>query len=113
MSKDFHFKLYSQLLAAANINNTIMTDPKITLLDCNILCLVRSFNDSGQKCYMTNEQLANTFLSCEKTIKASLNRLYWRGFISSEGTKKRVLTYNADAVNNFIQEMLIRGNFFH
>lgn len=108
MSKDFHFKIYSSLLTAAHINNTIMTDPKITMLDCNILCLVRSFHDSGLQCYMTNEQLAKIFLTSERTVKTSLNRLYWRGFITSAGTKKRILQYNADQVNAFIQEMIIR-----
>ena len=83
MFKDFHFKIYSSLLRAAHTNNTTTTDPKITMLDCNILCLVRSFHDSNKKCYITNEQLAQIFLTSEKTIKTSLTRLYWRGFITS------------------------------
>lgn len=113
MAKEFHYKIYSNLLSAAHINNTIMTDPKISLLDCNILCLIRSFHDSHKQCYMTNEQLSKTFLASEKTIKASLNRLYWRGFIRSEGTRKRILTYQSNQVENFIQEMFIRGKNFH
>lgn len=108
----FHFKIYSSLLTAAHINNTITTDPKLSLLDCNILCLVRSFHDSKKECYITTEQLAKTFLVSEKTIKASLNRLYWRGFVTSEGTKKRILKYQPDQVEKFIQEMAIRGKNF-
>lgn len=114
MSREFNFKMYSNLLAASHINNTIMTDPKVSMLDCNILCLVRSFYDSGRQCYMTNEQLAKTFLSCEKTIKTSLNRLYWRGFIKRDeivvnNTKKRVLLYQPEIVDKFVQNMLLAG----
>ena len=114
MAQEFHFKIYSSFLAAAHINNTIMTDPKISLLDCNILSLVRSFHDSSRRCYMTNEQLAKIFLSCEKTIKTSLNRLYWRGFVTSEQVpygsgKKRILVYRPQEVEKFIQEMRIAG----
>ncbi len=104
----FHFKIYSNLLTAAHINNTTMTDEKLTLLDCNILCLIKSFHDSGRPFYMTNEQLAKTFLTSERTVKTSLNRLYWRNFISSTGTKKRIIKYNSDQVEAFIQKMLIR-----
>lgn len=114
MTKDFHYKVYSNILTAAHINNTIMTDPKISMLDCNLLCLIRSFHDSSKQCYMTNEQLAKTFLSCEKTIKTALNRLYWRNFIKREevnqdGTKKRILIYQPQEVNKFIQNMLAAG----
>ena len=114
MAQEFHFKIYSNFLAAAHINNTIMPDPKISLLDCNILSLVRSFHDSNRHCYMTNEQLAKIFLSCEKTIKTSLNRLYWRGFVASEQVpyesgKKRILVYRPQEVEKFIQEMRIAG----
>lgn len=108
MTKDFHFKIYSSLLAAAHINNTTMTDEKITMLDCNILSLIRSFHDSGKQFYMTNEQLAKTFLTSERTIKTSLNRLYWRGFIKSQGTKKRILVYDADEVDQFVNKMFIQ-----
>ena len=107
MFKDFHFKIYSSILTAAHINNTTRTDPKISMLDCNILCLVRSFHDSGKECYMTNEQLAKIFLTSERTIKSALNRLYWRGFIKSQGTKKRILVYDAEEVEKFVQEMFI------
>lgn len=107
MMKDFHYKVYSSLLAAAHINNTTMMDDKLSLLDCNILCLVRSFYDSGKECYMTNEQLAQTFLSCERTVKSSLKRLYWRGFIVHKmEAKKRILVYQPKEVERFIQKML-------
>ena len=105
MSKDFHFKIYSSLLNAAHINNTTMMGEKLTMLDCSILSLIRSFHESGRQFYMTNEQLAKTFLTSERTVKTSLNRLYWRGFIKSQGTKKRILVYDADEVDKFIQHM--------
>ena len=109
MTKDFHFKVYSNLLAAAHINNTTMMDDKLTILDCNILCLVKSFHDSDRECYMTNEQLARTFLSCERTIKSSLKRLYWRGFLKhSMSAKKRTLVYQPEEVDKFIQKMLLQ-----
>ena len=104
--KDFHFKIYSSILNAAHINNTTTMNEKLSILDCNILCLVRSFYEAKQQCYITNEQLAQTFLVTEKTIKSSLTRLYWRGFIKNEGTKKRILTYQPQQVDQFVQEML-------
>lgn len=104
--KDFHYKVYSSLLNAAHINNTTRTDSKLSVLDCNILCLVRSFYEAKKPCYMTNEQLAKTFLVTEKTIKTSLTKLYWRGFLTTNGTKMRVLTYQPDKVNEFINKML-------
>lgn len=112
MFKDFHFKVYSSLLNAAYINNTTTTDEKISMLDCNILSLIRSFHDSKKQCYMTNEQLAKTFLVTERTIQSSLSRLYWRGFIKSEqikhdGVNKRVLFYQENAVKNFIAKMTV------
>jgi predicted HTH transcriptional regulator len=61
---------------------------------------------------MTNEQLAKMFLVTENTVKASLNRLYWRGFIKSEGKKKRVITYIPEEIDKFIQEMNFIGTKF-
>lgn len=117
MGKNFHYKVYTDILSAARIHNRIMPGDKMSLLDCNMLCLVRSFHDSKKQCYMTNEQLANTFLACERTIKSSLNRLYWQGLISHQeiiinGVKKRIIKYEPEKVAEFIQEMLSAGKNF-
>ena len=117
MGKNFHYKVYTDILTAARINNTIMACDKMSLLDCNILCLARSFHDSNKQCYMTNEQLASTFLACERTIKSSLNRLYWQGLLSHQeiilnGSKKRIIKYEPEAVEQFIQKMMLAGKNF-
>ena len=110
MSKDFHYKNYYSLNEAFQIYNNIMPGEKFTLIDYNILSLVRSFHDSGQKFYMSNDQLAAMFYACEKTIRSSINRLCKFGFVTKQNIdnnrlKGRYLIYNYDKVQEFINGM--------
>ena len=110
MAKDYNYKNYFNLSEAMHIYNTIMPNPKFTLLDYNLLCLIRSFADNNQQFYMTNDQLAKLFLSCEKTVRSSIKRLCDAQLISKANIdgnrlKGRYLIYNPDKVAVFISEM--------
>lgn len=114
MSKDYNYKNYFSISEAMKIYNTIMPGPKFTLLDYNLLCLVKSFNDSGNAFYMTNEQLAALFFSCEKTVRSSISRLCAAGLIKKElidnnRLKGRYLIYQPEAMQKFISEMKFSG----
>lgn len=100
---------------AMKIHNNIIPENNFTLLDLSILCLTKSFANTGHKCYMTNKQLGDYLMATEKTVQTSINRLCTAGFISKEqfyayGTKKRNLIYNASAVQNFITKMQEENN---
>ena len=112
MSKDYNYKNYFNISEAMKIHNTIMPGPKFTLLDYNILCLARSFFEASQNFYMTNEQLAELFFSCEKTVRSSISRLCAAGLITKElidnnRLKGRYLIYQSTNVQRFITEMHI------
>lgn len=115
MGKDFHYKNYSSINDAMYISNTIMTTDKFTLLDYNLLCLVRSFYDSNKKFYMTNEQLSKIFFASERTVRYSIERLCKHEFLSKEfiennRLKGRYLIYQKDNVERFIESMKIAAN---
>lgn len=110
MAKDYNYKNYFRISEAMRIHNTIMPGPKFTLLDFNILCLIKSFHVSGKKFYITNDQLAKQFLSSEKTIRTSIDRLCAAQLIKKElidgnRHKGRYLTYQKDKVDTFVNEM--------
>ena len=112
MPKDYNYKNYFSISEAMKIHNTIMPGPKFTLLDYNILCLTRSFFEASQSFYMTNEQLAELFFSCEKTVRSSISRLCATGLLKKElidnnRLKGRYLIYQPINVQRFITEMRI------
>lgn len=82
MEKDYSYINYLNISEAMSKSNI-----KFTLLDFNILCLVESFNKSGQNFYMTNDQLAKIMLSCERTIRTSINHLCAAGLLKKQYTK--------------------------
>ena len=100
-----------ELGKAMKTHNNIMPGDKFTLLDLNILCLAKSFSNTGNKLYMTNKQLGEYFMATEKTVQTSINRLCAAGFIDKEhfyaayGVKKRNLIYNDWAVQKFLSEL--------
>ena len=110
MAKEYNYKNHSRISEAMRIHNTIMPGPKFTLLDFNILCLIKSFHVSGKKFYISNDQLADQLLSSEKTIRSSINRLCDAQLIKKEligGNRKngKYLIYQSDKVETFISEM--------
>ena len=106
MPKDFYYKNYSSINTAMQTHNSIMPGETFTLIDYNLLCLAKSFYDSNQQLYMTNEQLAAQFFACEKTIRNSINRLCRFGFLKKEKIfKNRYLVYQPQTVEKFILDM--------
>ena len=92
------------------IHNSIMPGPKFTLLDYNILCLVKSFNETGNCFYMSNDHLAKELFSCEKTVRSSIKRLceyklLRKEYIENNRLKGRYLTYQEDQVQHFVSDM--------
>ena len=91
-------------------HNSIMPGAKFTLLDYNLLCLVKSFNETGNSFYMSNDQLASELFSCEKTVRSSIKRLcehqlLKKEYIEGNRLKGRYLIYQEEAVNKFIAAM--------
>lgn len=110
MSKNYTYKNYFNISEAMVTHNNTMPGPKFTLLDYNILCLVKSFHESKSKFYMSNEQLAAQLFSCEKTVRTSIKRLCAAGllqkdYIDNNRLKGRYLTYQPDNVEKFITDM--------
>lgn len=106
----FSFVVDLDIGHAMKIYNNIMPGKKFTTLDLNILCLARSFYNSGNKLYMTCKQLGEYFLATENTVQASINRLCAAGLLISEqfyinNTKRRNLIYQQAAVQKFTSDM--------
>ena len=105
----YNFQIHSDIMYAINRHNAIMCEERFTLLDANILCLIKSFNDNNQKFYMSNQELKQLFLSDPGTIQRSIDRLIRKGLIKKEieymdMRKKRYLTYQRDAVDSLINQ---------
>lgn len=104
MDKQYYYKTDVNLLkAASSYNRHVPKKEELSLLDCSILCLVQSFYDHGQQFYMSNIDIANIFMSCEKTVRTSINTLCAHGFLEKVRVEKgRVLNFKKDAVSKFI-----------
>lgn len=114
MSKNYNYQNHFNISEAMQTHNTIMPGQKFTLLDYNLLCLVKSFYASGNDFYMSNDQLASLFFSCEKTVRTSINRLCSFGFLEKQNIdnnrlKGRYLIYKHENVERFINEMSFCG----
>lgn len=112
MGKTYNYQNHSYIGQAMQIHNSIMPGPKFTLLDYNILCLVKSFNETGNSFYMSNDQLAKELFSCEKTIRSSIKRLceyklLKKEYIENNRLKGRYLIYQEENVNKLVSEMKI------
>lgn len=106
MNKNYYYKNYPEIAQAMKVHNTINSGPNFTLVDFNILCIVKSFNDSGSKCYISNDQLAHQLISCEKTIRTSINRLCKAGFLEKQAAiKGRCLICKEEKIAAFIEDM--------
>jgi predicted transcriptional regulator len=110
MARKSNYQNHSEISEAMRIHNTIMPEPKFTLVDLNLLCLVKSFHAANRQCYITNEQLAGLLLSSEKTIRRSIDRLceaklIRKELINGKRNNGRYLIYQADKVDTFVHEM--------
>ena len=110
MSKNYSYKNYFNIINAMQTYNTIMPGKKFTLLDANLLCIVKSFHESNNKFYMSNEQLSKLLFSCEKTVRTSINRLcdaqlLKKEYMDGHKFKGRYLIYQDQNMEKFIAEM--------
>jgi hypothetical protein len=107
MPLNYTFLIHSEILYAIDRHNNIMPGEKITFLDGALLCLIKSFQDKGQKFYMSNKELSKLFASNESTIQRSTKRLCALQLISSEKVyfgqqPRRYLTYNPQKLQEFL-----------
>ena len=106
MKQTYNYRSYPYIAQAMKVHNETRSGPRFTLLDFNILCLVKSFHDARMPFFMSNDQLANQLISCEKTIRTSINRLCKAEFLKKESKPRgRCLTYQAEKVTAFVEEM--------
>lgn len=111
MFKTYSYKNYFYIADAMRIYNSTKPDQKFTLTDFNILCMVRSLNDSGRDFYMLNDQIAKSLLVSEKTVRTSINRLCEHGllkkepFMHAQHRKGRYLIYQYEEVEKFVNRM--------
>ena len=102
-AKNYNFKFYTNISRAMSNYNKIMTAPRFSTRDASILCLIKSFNNSNTKFYMSNKELAEIMIADPSTIQRSIDRLIAVGLVTKEiiyaGPKpQRILTYKEDAV---------------
>ena len=107
MPSKYNFSIQSDIMHAINKHNNIMPGERMTFLDGAILCLVKSFQDKGQKFYMSNKEIGKLCVSNESTIQRSINRLTSMKLLSSERIycgqqPRRYLTYDSTALQNFM-----------
>lgn len=105
--KIYSFLIQSDIMHAITKHNDIMPGERMTLLDGAILCLVKSFQDKGQKFYMSNKEIGKLCASNESTIQRSINRLLSMKLIHAEKIycgqqPRRYLTYNEWTLQEFI-----------
>lgn len=108
MPQEYSFLIFSNIMYAIDKHNNIIPGERMTLLDGALLCLVKSFQDRGQKFYMSNKELSKLFVSNESTIQRSLKRLISMQLLSSEKIyygqqPRRYLTYNEVELKRFIE----------
>ena len=103
----YNFTMFSNILYAINTYNNLIPGDKLTVYDGILICLIKSFQDSGKQFFMSNKELSKLLLSNESTIQRSINRLTKIGLLHSEKQyfgqlPRRYLTYD----KNKLQELL-------
>lgn len=107
MAKDYSFQVHINIMRALKRSNDLLPDSNFSTLDGNILCMVRSFNESGYVFFMSDKELADINITSEKTIQRSIKRLCAAGLLTSRqdytgGARRRYLEYSHTA----LQELL-------
>lgn len=107
MSKDYSFIIHTNIMRAMKRSNDIMMNSNFTTLDGNILCMVKSFHEQKQSCFMSDDELARNNNCSERTVQRSLKRLADAGLIeirkvSLDKISKRHLIYKEAAVQKLI-----------
>ena len=108
MPQEYSFLMYSSIMYAIDKHNNIAPGERMTFLDGALLCFVKSFQDKGQKFYMSNKELGRLFAANESTIQRSLKRLISMKLLSSDKIyygqqPRRYLTYNEMELRRFTE----------
>lgn len=111
MPKQYNYQVHSNIMKALKRSNDIIPGSKFTTLDGNILCMVKSFSDSGYDFFMSDKELAEVNITSEKTIQRSLKRLCEAGLLKTKdeyyGFKRsRHITYQPEAVQRLLDQEL-------
>lgn len=106
MRDNSNYRNYPIIAEAMKAHNNTMPGVKFNLIDYNILCLVKSYNDAGNTFYMSNEKLGDQLISCEKTVRVSIKRLCDAGLITKHKKPgSRILILNESNLEEFLADM--------
>lgn len=105
--KNYYYTVHTDISRALKRYNTLMPKGKFTILDSNILSMIRSFNKSNTKFFMSNKELADIMITDPATIQKAINRLCAAGLIKKENIysgprPQRVLHYQEMAVQKLL-----------
>jgi len=101
--KNYNYNINKTITRAMSKYNKIMTGPRLTTLDGNILNLIRSFSETKTKFFISNKELGEIMIADPSTVQRSVDRLIAVGLVQKEiiyvGSKpQRILTYQKDVV---------------
>lgn len=102
-----HSRFDEEILdAMAAYNASKPAKDQFALIDARVISLVHSYAYADKQFFASNAYLAEKCLATQSTIQKSINRLIAHKFIAKEvhcinGHKKRIITYNDDAVEEF------------
>jgi DNA-binding MarR family transcriptional regulator len=101
--KNYNYNINTTITRAMSKYNKIMTGPRLTTLDGNILNLIRSFSETKTKFFISNKELGEIMIADPSTVQRSIDRLIAVGLVQKEiiyvGSKpQRILTYQKDMV---------------
>ena len=103
----YNFTLHIDVMYALNNHNNLIPGEKLTFLDGALICFIKSFQDNGQKFFISNKELSKIFVANESTIQRSINKLTKMHLLNSEKIysgqlPRRYLTYDKER----LQELL-------
>lgn len=105
---NYNFQIHTNITRAMNNYNKIIVGQRFNTLDAAILNLVKSFFESGTKCYISNKALGEIMVADPSTVQRSIDRLISAKLIKKEiiyiGQKpQRLLTYQPEAINELLE----------
>ena len=108
--KNYNYNIHTDITRAMSKYNKIMMSPRFNTLDGNILNLIRSFSEAGQKFYMSNKELSETMIADPSTIQRSIDRLIAVGLVTKEiiyiaAKPQRHLIYQNAAVQSKLLDL--------
>lgn len=95
------------ILDAMQVYNAAHKDAEqFTFVDARIMSLVHFYHNNSKQFLVSNDYLAAKCMVTRATVQKSINKLIAYGFITKNvryisGCKRRTLTYQEDAVEQF------------